>query len=298
MSRSGIDPELVTRYLRRLGIGDPGAPSVAALRALHRAHVERIPYEVLEIQLGWPTTVEPRDTIDQILRGSGGYCVQLNGAFATLLAALGYRVTWHGAQVQASGKLPAPAGPSAPHLAPTVELAGARWFVDVGLGDGLHDPLPLRAGSYRQGPFTFQLGASRLLPGGWRFDHHPRGSIVGLDFRTDPAGPEEFAAWHPYLVTSPESRLVRTVVVMRRDATGADRLVGCMLSRLDATGTRTRELAGPDEWFGVLADRFGLSLAGVDRAARAGLWSRVHTAHQRWLAARADRPAGRESADA
>jgi arylamine N-acetyltransferase len=31
-------------YLRRIGVDDPGPPSAAALAALHRAHVERVPY--------------------------------------------------------------------------------------------------------------------------------------------------------------------------------------------------------------------------------------------------------------
>lgn len=278
----------VADYLKRLGIGDPDAPSLPVLFALHRAHVERVPYEVLEIQLGRPTSADPQYAAGQVLKGRGGYCVQLNGAFSTLLTALGYDVTWHRAGVQAGHKLP-PVGPAepAPHLVLTVSVEGEAWMVDVGLGDGLHEPLPLRPGSYRQGPFTFRLGPSQVEPGGWRFEHDRGGAIAGLDFTMAPAGPADFAEWHPYLATDPESRLVRTVAVMRRDATSVDSLMGCMLRRIDDSGRTTRELGTYGEWFGALAETFDLPLADVGSGERMALWTKVRKAHEAWLTARA-----------
>ncbi|WP_329091265.1 arylamine N-acetyltransferase [Actinomadura citrea] len=287
-------PRYVADYLERLGIGDPGEPSLSGLFALHRAHVERVPYEVLEIQLGRPTTADPRYAAGQVLKGRGGYCVQLNGAFSTLLTALGYDVTWHRAGVHAGRKLP-PVGPAepAPHLVLTVSVEGGAWMVDVGLGDGLHEPLPLRAGAYRQGPFTFHLGPSRFGAGGWRFEHDDGGAIAGLDFSMEPAGPADFAEWHPYLATDPESRLVRTVAVMRRDATSVDSLTGCMLRHVDDSGRTTRELGTFTEWYGALAEVFDLPLADVGPQERTALWTKVRGAHDAWLEARARRSAAR-----
>ncbi|MGW3350121.1 arylamine N-acetyltransferase family protein [Nonomuraea rubra] len=269
-------------YLDRLEIRDPGEPSLDALRALHRAHVERVPYETLEVQLGRRITLDPRESIDRILRGRGGYCVQLNGAFATLLTALGYDVTWHRAGVQASRRAPASGVSFAPHLALSVALDGQSWLVDIGLGDGLLEPLPLREGAYRQGPFEFRLSASAVEPGGWRFDHDPRGSIAGLDMETEPATAVDFVEWHPYLCTSPESRLVRAAVVLRRDATGADALVGCMLRRVSAEGTSEVELATRADWYDALSSVFGLHLGDVNAKDRAALWAKVRGAHEAW----------------
>ena len=45
-------------YLRRLHLNDPGAPSVSALQTLHKAHVERVAYEALDIQLHRPTSID------------------------------------------------------------------------------------------------------------------------------------------------------------------------------------------------------------------------------------------------
>ena len=184
-------------YLRRLGLEDLAGspPSVTGLRRLHRAHAELVPYECLEIWLGRPTTVDPAESVRRILGGRGGYCFHLNGAFSALLMALGYRVTRHVGGVQT--RPGQPAGVTGNHLALTVELDGP-WLVDLGMGDGLHEPLPLVAGSYVQGPFRYRLRPSEAVAGGWRFDHDARGTFVRMDF--DPASTtmSAFSAMHHY----------------------------------------------------------------------------------------------------
>ena len=71
-------------YLRRLGIDARPGASVESLRALHRAHVERIPYDNLSIQLDRPDDVpsSPQRAADG---GRLGYCFQQNTAFEALL---------------------------------------------------------------------------------------------------------------------------------------------------------------------------------------------------------------------
>lgn len=282
-----ISADGVSDYLRRLGIPDPGQPSVPALFALHRAHVERIPYEVLDVQLGRWTSVQPHSAVQRILSGRGGYCVQLNTAFSVLLAALGYRVSRHAAGVQASAAMPPVNADIAPHMALSVELDGERWLVDVGLGDGLHEPLPARPGSYHQGPFSYRLTRSATEAGGLRLEHDPRGSVTGIDVRLSVARQSEFARWHHYLVTSPESRLVRALTVMRRGSDSIDALTGCLLRHVDGTGRTVRELDTRTDWQDALADVFGLSVVGVRSAEIEALWVKVRTAHEQWLARKA-----------
>jgi N-hydroxyarylamine O-acetyltransferase len=281
-------------YLERLRITDPGAPSVAGLHALHAAHVERVAYEALEIQLGRATTVDPYESADRIVRRHrGGYCYHLNGAFSLLLAALGYEVVWHRAGVENHAEARPPGPERANHLALTVhglpsdESPSGSWLVDVGLGDALHLPLPLRAGEYAQGPFRYRLRRSEVEPGGWRFDHDDRGSFAGMDFRTARATVDDFHERHLYLSTSPESGFVRTASVQRRDAGGVDMLTGCVLRRVGEGAGPPRTLDDPSDWFAALADVFDLPLRDVDAAARDALWRRVYTAHEAWLAARA-----------
>jgi N-hydroxyarylamine O-acetyltransferase len=279
-------------YLERLQVADPGPPSPAALRALHTAHVERIAYEAIEIQLGRPTTVDPYDSAARILgRHRGGYCFHLNGAFSVLLEALGYDVAWHRAGVQNHADPRPPGAQLANHLALTVhglpddESPSGDWLVDVGLGDALHAPLPLQEGTYVQGPFRYGLRRSETDAGGWRWDHDPRGTFAGMDFRPQRATQDDFRARHEFLSTSPESGFVRTCAVQRRDAAGVDTLTGCVLSRVDAGEPAPVTLDTSDAWFGALRDVFDLPLDDLDAASRARLWARVRAAHEAWRAA-------------
>uniref|UniRef100_UPI00053A2B3C arylamine N-acetyltransferase family protein n=1 Tax=Kitasatospora sp. MBT63 TaxID=1444768 RepID=UPI00053A2B3C len=271
----------------------PPRPTVDALRRLHRAHVERVPYENLEIQLDRPTTVDPEASIARILAGGGGYCFHLNGAFATLLEALGYQVRWHLGGVQ-SRTDEQPPGATGNHLALTVRCEGEELLVDVGLGDGLHEPLPLRAGTYRQGPLEYRLEPSAVVPGGWRLHNDPGGSFLGMDFSPDPAGPADFVEQHRWLSTSPDSPFVRALCAQLRDADGYRLLRGLVLVRLGAEGRKVRELTSADEWFATLEEVFGLSAAGLTPARRAALWSKVLATHRAWQLAGAPAPAARE----
>jgi arylamine N-acetyltransferase len=276
-------------YLRRLGVAAPRRPDLAGLLALHRAHVERVAYEAVDVQLGRPAPFDAPAAAARVAAGDrAGYCYHQNGAFSELLRALGYDVTWHCAGIQTSEPEP-PGPPLANHLAltvaglPSAACPDGTWLVDVGMGDGLHQPLPLVAGTHRQGPFTFVLRASDVVPGGWRFDHDRALSFVGMDFGPARAVPTDFAARHAVLSRSPSSSFVRTFAVLRRDAAGVDDLVGCVLRRIDAVGHARRTLETADEWYGALADVFGLRLADVGTAERAALWARVRAAHEAWL---------------
>jgi N-hydroxyarylamine O-acetyltransferase len=274
-------------YLARIGVRDPGPPSVEGLFALHRAQVGRVAYENLDIQLGRTLSIDPASSFGRIVAGRGGYCFHLNGAFSLLLSQLGYAVRWHRGGVQGRDE-PAPVGATGNHLALTVhDLPSADnpegvWFVDAGLGDALYEPLPLRAGEHHNGSFRFTLAPSEVEPGGWRFGHDPTvGSFTGMDFRSEVADVTDFQSTHEWLSSAPESGFVKLAVVQRRDATGADVLRGRLLSR--APNGQPRELASAAEWYAALGDLFGLSVPAEDRAR---LWRRVTLAHGAWLASR------------
>ena len=135
---SVMDPATVSRYLDRIGAERPAAPSVAALRELHRRHVEAVPFENLSIHLGEPILLVTEALADKIVRrGRGGFCYELNGLFAALLTALGFEVRLLAASVfRDDGTLT----PAFDHLALLVEL-DERYLVDVGFGT--HSVYPL-----------------------------------------------------------------------------------------------------------------------------------------------------------
>ncbi|WP_188191371.1 arylamine N-acetyltransferase family protein [Nonomuraea sp. SYSU D8015] len=275
-------------YLRRIGLPDLiDAPVTAGnLRDLHVAHIEKVPYEALNIWLGRPTTVDPLESAERIIGGRGGYCFHLNGAFSELITALGYDVTRHVGGVQGRNEQP---NVSANHLVltvrglPSADNPGGEWLVDLGLGDALHEPIPLIAGTYRQGPFQYVLRPSEVAPGGWRFDHDPSGSFVGMDFSPESADISAFEEMHRHLTTSPTSGFVRVASVARRDASGVDLLRGLVLSRV-GTGAHSVTIDTARDYYAALADVFHLPLDDVSAPEKDKLWRRLHEAHEAFLA--------------
>lgn len=279
------EPGDFVAYLDRLGLAEqPLPPTPSTLTELHRAHVERITYECLDHHIPRRTPLAAQDSITRLARGRGGYCFHLNGAFAALLTHLGFAVSSHRAAVRHAGGGLLEAGH---HLALTVDVGGEFFLADVGLGDGIHDPLPLREGPHKQGPFTYTLTRTSA---GWRFTHDPRGSFHSFEFESGTASlPEDFAEIHEWFATSPESGFVRTLTAQRRDATGIDMLRGCVLRRVDADGETRREIDTSEEWYATLTGLFRLDLSDLDAATRAHLWTKTRTAHEAWRAA--NRPA-------
>ena len=281
-------PRVLDAYLDRLG--EPaGSPSVEALFRIHRAHVERVPYETTWIHMGEQWGIDDGSSMERIaLGGRGGYCFHLNGSLARLLASLGYDVSHHVGGVH--GPEPSP-DDLTNHLVlvvaglPTIDNPQGSWYVDVGLGDALLDPLPLVAGTYRQGTMTFVLEQTPNGVADWHFVHDPQGSFTGMNFRADVAGLEAFEVRHQRLSTSPESGFVRTVTVQRRTGDGAIALRALTYTERDHTGTSTRIVTERGEWFDLVADAFLLPLDGVDVAARDRLWASARASHDAWAAA-------------
>src|SRR3569623_288128 len=150
-----LEPDVRGAYLARLGV-EPEPPSVEALTLLVQRQVERIPYETLWIPAGERWTVDAAQAARRIaFEHRGGYCYHLNGALGLILRSLGYAVHGHVGGVQAGEPDPDAMGN---HLVLTVTgllseaNPGGQWYVDAGLGDALHAPLPLAEGTYAQDP--------------------------------------------------------------------------------------------------------------------------------------------------
>jgi arylamine N-acetyltransferase len=288
MTVTPVTSDDAAAYLRRLGV-EPGPPELDLLTAIHRAHVERVPYETTWIHLGETWDVDPGAALVRIARrGRGGYCFHLNGALGSLLRALGYDVTTHPARMHSAPGRPArPLGDHAALLAhglPTDANPGGRWIVDAGLGDGLYEPLPLVAGAHHQPPFTFEVTVDDT--GWWHVRHDERGSFLGMSVRAEPITDHAlFAARHRVLSTSPDSGFVRCVTAQRRTADGAVIVRGLVRKALAPASTDERVVDERAAWFELLADEFGLRLAETSTSARDGLWAHAVRAHEALLAA-------------
>src|SRR6478609_3606395 len=280
----GFDEIGRDRYLERLGL-EAEPPSVDGLQRIVNRHAERIPYETFWIQAGEGWTVDPVAAARRIaLSGRGGYCYHLNGALGLLLTSLGYSVRAHVGGVHGPERSPDDLGN---HLVLTVtglpsdENPTGVWYVDTGLGDALHDPLPLVSGTYQQSPFRLVL--ERLDDDRWHLQHDPSGGFRGMEWTLGPARPEDFIAKHTWLSTAPESGFVQVPMAERRDATSIDVIRGLIRSRIGAGAYVCEPITVESDYFDVLADDFGIRFA-PHTSQRERLWSAALASHRAWEA--------------
>ncbi|QNE19112.1 arylamine N-acetyltransferase [Kribbella qitaiheensis] len=273
-----------TAFLRRLGLRGHDGPSLEALTTLHAAFSDSVPYETVQYQFGQGGPLDPEAAAARIIsREAGGYCFQLNGSFGALLTALGYQVTMHRGGAETATR---PAKVDASHLVLTVDGlpdAPGTWLVDVGLGEGLIAPLPLGVGRFEQEPFKLRLRPSEIVDG-WRLDHDPRSSLVGMDFEAAPATMQAFEAQHAYLSASPDSPFVRLLSAFRRKPRSTAILRGLTLTELSATDLSTTILESKPDFYTALNDIFGLPMTHLTPAQRTHLWHRATNQHEDFLA--------------
>src|ERR1700722_7100901 len=90
----------VSAYLDRIAYAGSREPSANTLRALHRAHMLAVPFENLDIHIGRPIVCDEAGFFHKLIdERRGGFCYELNGAFAASLRTLGFEVTLLSARV-------------------------------------------------------------------------------------------------------------------------------------------------------------------------------------------------------
>ena len=233
----------VPAYLDRIAYTGSLAPTFEVLRHLHRAHLLSAPFENLDIAAGRKIVCEENAFIDKIVeRRRGGFCYELNGAFAALLRAIGFQVTLLSARVPREDDSD---GPEFDHLVLRIDLE-EPWLADVGFGDSFLEPLGLRSGV--EGSHDGRR--YRVVDGGHslRMERAERDGIWKrqYSFTLTPRSLNDFAAMCHYHQTSPESPFTRKIVCSQATPDGritvADRRL--ILTR---NGTREEQLLASDE---------------------------------------------------
>src|SRR6266446_5643162 len=75
----------VGNYLERIHYSGPLAADAETLRALHRAHLFAVPFENLDISIERKIVLHEGSLVRKVVEERrGGFCYELNGAFAAL----------------------------------------------------------------------------------------------------------------------------------------------------------------------------------------------------------------------
>ncbi|MBO1413971.1 arylamine N-acetyltransferase [Streptomyces sp. FH025] len=241
-------------YLDRIALPDPGAPSPEALARLQLAHLRTVPFENLSIHLGEPVVLDPRALLAKVVtRRRGGFCYELNGAFAELLTSLGYRVSLLAGRVY-DGERP---GPPFDHLALRVDL-DEPWLVDVGFGRFSRHPLRLdERGEQHDAHGTFTIapvgghGDLDVLMNG-----EPQYRLGLRPYERDDFRP---TCW--WQTTSPDSHFTRSTTCSMLTADGGRvTLSGNRLITTTPAGERTESTLTDDEALAAYHTHFGIRL--------------------------------------
>jgi N-hydroxyarylamine O-acetyltransferase len=274
MTHAGlVSSPQIDAYLTRIGVPEPAAADAAVLRRLHRAHLLAVPFENLSIHLGEPISLAPDDLLAKVVtRRRGGFCYELNGAFALLLEALGFGVRRVAAKVYGADGTP---GPPFDHLALLADVpGGGTWLADVGFGS--HSSYPLDF-SRRDEDQDDPGGVFRLVPAAGQNGGQNAGTGTDIDvlrggqpqyrIETRTRDLDEFAPTCWWQQTWPGSHFRQSTICSRLTPSGRVSLSGrTLIETRDGTRTETG-LGTDDEALAAYAGHFGITLDRVPEAA-------------------------------
>lgn len=244
----------VETYLQRIKYVGEVRPTEATLRSLHRAHMFTVPFENLDIHLGRKIVCDEDRILHKIVNEHrGGFCYELNGAFAALLRRLGFRVTLLSGRV---GREDGGYGPEFDHLALHVDL-DQPWLADVGFGEGFLEPLRLDPGMeqaqsgriYRLTRIDDGFVLEVMAEGRWKEEYA---------FTLRPRELQEFAGMCHYHQTSPESHFTHHRICSLATPEGRVTLSDGKLIETRGSSRQERLLSGDQEWRAKLHDLFGV----------------------------------------
>jgi len=260
----------VDQYLQRINYQGDLQPDLTCLRQIQHQHLLHIPYENIDVQLGTPLDFDIERIFNKlVIARRGGWCYEMNGLLGWALAELGFAVTRMSGAVMRASQGDQQLGN---HLVLEVMLE-QPYLVDVGLGDGLREPIPIREGSYVQGGLTYRL--AKLADGFWRMHNQPFSNVSSFDFKHEVADEAELMTKCQWLQTAAESPFKMVLIVQRFNADNIIVQLGKISTVITVDGKHSREIATLTELHEHLHQQFGLQ---VDLSPA---WPAIQAAHQR-----------------
>ena len=245
----------VDAYLERIDYRGSTQATIETLRDLHRAHLLAVPFENLDIHLGREIVLDEGRLVAKIVgERRGGFCYELNGAFAELLREMGFAVTLLSAGVsRGDGSF----GPEFDHMLLRVDL-DEPWLADVGFGDCFQEPIRLSDDAQPDGGRMFRL----VQDGEYRVLERHDGEIWSAQYRftLTPRELADFAAMCRFHQTSPDTHFTQSRVCSRSTQDGRISLAADRLIVTEHGQRRELPIDGDAEYAVALRNFFGVVL--------------------------------------
>lgn len=260
------------RYLARIHYRGTPSVNVETLREIHSQHLLHILYENLDVQLGHPVDLNVERIYNKIVEGRrGGWCYEMNGLLGWALETIGFKVMRMAGAVMRETQGDAQLGN---HLVLQIMLE-APYLADVGLGDGLREPIPLREGSYQQESLHYRL--ELLQDGYWRLHNQPGSNVSSFDFKQEPASEQLLAEKSQWLQTDEESPFKKLFVAYRFTPDSILMQLGKTFTVVDDGRSIKTEIHDLSAFNAHMAKTFGLNEDFSE------LWPSITAAHERFM---------------
>ncbi|KAJ5219527.1 N-acetyltransferase family protein [Penicillium chermesinum] len=308
--RPTYSPEQIGKYFDRIkfptesrqspvvlaGANGDNERALSFLKVLQRYQVAAVPFENLDLHYSVhrQLSIDVQKLFEKIVDGTserGGYCMENNTVFGTVLRSLGYQVTSVGGRVNeaaqpisASKNWRGPKYDGWNHMVNLVTIGEQKYLVDVGFGsNGPHQPVPLspdvefhnvgeQSGRLRYGSITQHTSSTQRL---WQYEIQNSGAdwIPAYCFTETEFIPEDFTMMNYYMSTSRDSWFTFSVVCVRMllDDTG-ESLVGdltlfnsSLKRRIGATAEHIQTFSSDEERVAALAKTFNIHIGLADR---------------------------------
>jgi arylamine N-acetyltransferase len=304
-TRVTFSKDQVSRYFARLGIPeDKRQFNVADLKdddalgylaLLQKHHLAEIPFENLTLHYSThrQISIHPEELFKKIIadnNGRGGYCMENNCLFGTLLLTLGFTIYSVGARVYLGGSW---TGWS--HMANLITIGDTKYHVDVAFGsDGPVVPMPLdRSGTIQP---HISPAAARLqwrnIPGNndpnqrlWVYEHRRdedsewdiKYCYTELEFQ-----PGDYSIMNYYTSTSHKIFFTRDIIIDKKLLDKDAEYAGSLILN---NNTIKRRIHGVKEWemkfeteterLDAIEEHFGIKFGKAEQDGISGLASQL-----------------------
>jgi N-hydroxyarylamine O-acetyltransferase len=248
-------------YLARIGWTGPREATFATAAGVLRAHMNRIPFENLDVLLGRGVRIDADSVYGKLVAsGRGGYCFEHGALLQAALVHLRFDPVVHTARVI----LMRPRSEAAQtHMFLTVQLDGSRFVLDPGFGG--HAPMvpvPIESEA-RDG-----RDLHRMVQRGreWVLEAYLDGTWTPLwSSMLEPAEPVDFVMANHFVSTFPTSPFVTNLLLRAITPVGRVSVMNRVVTRRHEGGEEKQVIESRTALRSLLNEHFGFDLPEAER---------------------------------